>query len=222
MAEHNLTAERLRELLHYDPETGVFTWRESRHNHVRVGTIAGHNNHGYLRIHIGDKSYGAHRLAWLHVYGKWPSDQIDHIDGKPLNNRIINLREAIHAQNVQNQYRPHTNGQSGLLGVTHSFGKWKAQINVSGKKIYLGTFESKETAHAAYLAAKRSFHGFGEVAKEATRSPRRFERADCSFSGVKGVYRSGPKWRAHIGSRYIGTFDTISLASAAIHGVKES
>lgn len=86
-----LTVERLRELLDYDPETGVFRWKEPRRK-CRVGEVAGSlRKDGYVKIQVDGRFYQAHRLAWLCVYGVWPS-AIDHIDGNRANNAIANLR----------------------------------------------------------------------------------------------------------------------------------
>ena len=87
-----LTAERLRELLNYDPLTGVFSWRVNGRGRSGVGTVAGGSNH--KRIAIDKKEYFVHRLAWLYVHGCWPTEDIDHINGDPSDNRIANLREA--------------------------------------------------------------------------------------------------------------------------------
>ena len=102
--EEPLTAEMLRSLLSYDPETGEFRWRISR-GRVSVGDIAGShpNRVGYLRIMLGDVEYRAHRLAWLYIYGKWPELVIDHIDRNKTNNRIANLRDVSHAENMRNR-----------------------------------------------------------------------------------------------------------------------
>lgn len=80
-----LTAGRLRELLHYNPETGTFTWiaRSAHGSHIRIGAIAGSspNSNGYLQIRADGRTYKAHRLAWLYVNGEWPRADIDHKNG---------------------------------------------------------------------------------------------------------------------------------------------
>jgi hypothetical protein len=86
-----LTAERLRELLNYDPDTGVFTWRVRPVHSHRVGDIAGsvRTTRGYRLIGVAGRVYKAHRLAWLYMMGEWPKDQIDHINRDPSDNRFL-------------------------------------------------------------------------------------------------------------------------------------
>lgn len=164
----NLTADRLRQLLSYDASTGIFTRRISQTNRVKVGDIAGSpNQKGYINIMVDGRLYPAHRLAWLYVHGEWPRAQIDHINGTKTDNRIANLREATNSQNMQNMRTARSDNTSGLLGVRwHKRDKrWHARIMVDGKARHLGSFGSSDDAQAAYLAAKRQLHDFGEVAK---------------------------------------------------------
>ena len=160
MTKTDLTAERVRELLHYDPKTGEFTWRVSRGGGVKAGDIAGTINKtkGYRNIWIGG-NYKAHRLAWLYVHGTWPEDQIDHINHVKTDNRIANLRPATNGQNMQN--RPHQrnspSGFKGVLGRSKS-GRLPAKIAANGKQIWLGHFDSPELAYAAYCAAAARLH----------------------------------------------------------------
>lgn len=158
-----LTVERLRELLNYDPETGVFTWRMRTAHCVRAGDVAGSLDDGYVGISIDGHRFGAHRLAWLHYYGKWPAEKIDHIDRVRHNNRIANLREADKFINAQNITASRTK-KVPLLGVTPlPSGKFQAMIGKGGRAFYLGSFVTAERAHQAYLAAKRKMHpGFVE------------------------------------------------------------
>ena len=160
-----LTAERVRELLNYDPETGIFTWRVSRGG-VVAGAIAGANNgKGYLRIVIDNRKYRAHRLAWLMTFGEWPDDQIDHMDGDKLNNRIVNLRECSNSKNHQNLGGAYSNNAIGVLGVYYfkKSKKWRAQITHDKKQHHLGSFETPEQAHEAYCLAKRELHKFQPI-----------------------------------------------------------
>jgi HNH endonuclease/AP2 domain len=159
-----LTAERLREQLHYEPATGIFTRLVKTTNSVQVGDIAGGDNgNGRCKIRVFAKLYFAHRLAFLYVFGRWPDAEVDHIDGNPANNAIDNLREATHSQNMQNQRAAHKSNNSGLIGAhwKKNQQRWFSEIQIEGKHSHLGYFDSAEDAHAAYLAAKRALHPFG-------------------------------------------------------------
>lgn len=154
-----LTAERLREVLDYDPMTGVFTTRIKRQG-SKVGISPGYTKeNGYSYMHIDMVSYMTHRLVWLWVNGSWPVGEIDHIDGNKLNNRIMNLRDVDRAMNTQNVKKARRNNKSsGLLGAYRKGNRWQAQIRIGGVGTTLGTFSTPEEAHAAYLGAKRLFH----------------------------------------------------------------
>ena len=161
MAKNDLTAGRLRELLHYDAATGIFTRLTRPSNRVQSGDAAGCMSGGYRIICCDDVQYLAHRLAWLYITGAWPIANIDHIDGRKANNRFSNLRDVSRAVNQQNMRRPMiSNKSSGVLGVSWSkhAGKWRASLRIAGKATNLGYFATTELAHAAYLAAKRIHH----------------------------------------------------------------
>lgn len=155
---------RLRELLDYDADTGRLTWRHAR-SRAAAGARAGHlNSKGYRRIEIDDRQYFAHRLVWLYVYGEWPVEQIDHRNGDRDDNRIVNLRAASQAENNGNSRRPkhNTSGFKGV-GLQKTDRKWRARIKRAGRSIHLGTFDTPEEAHAAYVAAATEL--FGEFAR---------------------------------------------------------
>lgn len=164
--ERKLTADRLREIIDYDADSGVFTWRIPRPK-IRVGEVAGGiDSYGYWCIRTHGGLYGAHILAWLYMTGDWPSEDIDHRDTDRSNNRWNNLREASRAQNLRNA-RAHRDGTSGFKGVCWSKqkSKWLAKICVNYKQINLGLFDTPENAHAAYVSASKKFHGeFGRTA----------------------------------------------------------
>ena len=157
---------RLREVPHYNPMTGVFTWRvdvKGRGGVIRAGTVAGHaNKDGYIEIGIDGKHYLAHRLAWFYVHAIWPPRQVDHEDTIRNHNRIGNLRLATNAENHQNLRRARIDSKSGILGVSWNKrrGKWRAQIVVNGRNIALGHHDTPEAAEAAYRAAKAEHHPF--------------------------------------------------------------
>jgi hypothetical protein len=160
MANSDVTAARLREVLNYDPETGIFTWRVRLKYSVPIGARAGSfPANGYCMIGIDGVHYRAHRLAWLYVYGEWPKNFIDHIDGNRLNNAIANLRDVSNKMNGHNTNVPRRGNKTGLLGVLpYKNGKFTAQIGVNGKSNHLGVFDTAEEAHATYMAAKRYVH----------------------------------------------------------------
>src|SRR5262249_8878082 len=161
-----VNATRLRELVDYDPHTGIFI-RKITCRGGSAGSIAGKRHcEGYLQLSIDGRCYFLHRLAWLYVYGEFPSDQIDHINGDRADNRIINLRPATHTENMRNRCR-HRNGSSGFKGVYRERGKWCARITIrAGRRLYLGRFDTPEEAHAAYFAAAQKH--FGEFASDGT------------------------------------------------------
>jgi hypothetical protein len=162
----DLSTERLREILAYDSETGVFTWRTKICHRTVVGRRAGYNiSNGYREIGIFGVSYKEHRLAWLWMTGKWPQGDVDHRNGSRSDNRWSNLREATRSQNVANSKRGC--GRSAPKGATFNKqrGRWVAQICCNNRKHYLGHFDTAEEAGEAYAVAAREL--FGEFAKVA-------------------------------------------------------
>lgn len=162
MAAAILTQARLQELLNYDPETGFFTWRVSRQGNSKAGDRAGwQRKDGYVRIKVAQHSEWAHRLAWLYVYGSWPLNQIDHINGDPSDNRIANLRDVEPRINMQNERKGRRRKCGGsLIGAHWStvWSRWKSSISTDGKSVHLGWFDTEQEAHNAYVVAKRRFH----------------------------------------------------------------
>lgn len=160
LQESELSADRLREILHYDPQTGVFTWkvRMSPRSRQRVGDVAGMDaGRGYIRVGIGYRLFAAHRLAWAYVHGVWPAHQIDHINRNKGDNRIANLREVNSFANCQN-VGANSRNKCGVKGVCQVGGKWRAMIHHQGKNIYLGTFTRIEDAARAYAAGAAKHH----------------------------------------------------------------
>ena len=159
-----LTAERLREVLGYDPLTGVFTWREGRRNqYARAGSVAGTLTwKGYVHIGIDRRYYGAHQLAWLYTHGEWARPCVDHRNGDRADNRIDNLRRATNSQNGAN-VGPYKTNTSGFRGVSPANGRWVASISKDGHQTHIGTFGTPEEAHRAYVA--KAMELFGEFAR---------------------------------------------------------
>jgi hypothetical protein len=158
MATAILTQARLKELLHYDPDTGLFTWLQpaNRFSMVKSGDRAGAlNARGYIHIKVEGKSYKAHRLAWLYVHGRWPEPAVDHINRDKADNRLCNLRQTNQLGNMQNKsaYRSNSSGYTGVSWHKQSQ-KWAAQIQYNGRNKHLGLFACPGQAHAAYLRAR--------------------------------------------------------------------
>ena len=164
-----LTCERLKELIHYDPETGIFTWKVSKSGIVQsqAGWL---KPDGYQRICIDRKTHYAQILAWFYVTEEWPIRDIDHKNRKPGDNRFCNLRLATESQNMANA-RLSKKNKSGYKGVSWDLRcqKWRAQIQVNRKIIYIGLFATKEAAYAAYCVAAEKYYGeFAEGNRYAT------------------------------------------------------
>ena len=159
----NLTQERLRNLLSYDPETGYFR-SICRRKKIPLGAIVGSTNkHGYVAIGIDWRRYRAHHLAWFYVYNKWPDGELDHINGNPNDNRISNLREASSTENKRNALGRNSrkNRKSRFKGVsrTRDNKKWEARICVNYKCLRLGNYLTEEEASAAYEAKAKELFG---------------------------------------------------------------
>lgn len=169
----DISVERLKQLLSYDPETGIFIWKRrsldmfktSRHmnawNARYANKVAGFSiSTGHAGIRIFNSGYKAHRLAWAIYHGAWPNDQIDHINNNPSDNRICNLREANSLQNGYNK-KNRLIGTSKYKGVSFhaKTGKWQSQVMFNGTVIYLGVFTRQEDAHAAYCKKAEELHG---------------------------------------------------------------
>lgn len=152
--------ERLKELLIYSQETGLFVWRVTRSGKTKAGMAAGTRNKlGYVNLRIDYREFGAHRVAWAITNGQWPTGDIDHINGDPSDNRIANLRDVPRAENLQNQRRAHRDSKSGILGVREVRpGRFQAKIMRNYRLYDLGDFPTAEEASAAYIKAKRELH----------------------------------------------------------------
>lgn len=160
----SLTQARLKELVHYDPVTGVFTRIVGQWAGRRTGSP---NVDGYLQVFIDGYNYYAHRLAFLWMEGRWPGGDVDHIDQNKSNNKWVNLREVSRSQNMHNTTVTRSN-VSGVKGVSWhtAASKWRARITVDGDDIHLGLFNTiEEAVSARRVAATRVFSG---IAKKVT------------------------------------------------------
>jgi hypothetical protein len=163
-----MTQEQLKENLHYNPETGVFTRIIANCNSIKIGEIAGGQDvRGYIQIRVLGKNYKAHKLAWFYTYGVWPSKFLDHEDTNKSNNKINNLREATNSENQQNVKKFQKNNKLGFLGVVEiknsKTNRYRANIQINNKSIHIGNFPTAEEAHEAYLNKKRELHPFNTL-----------------------------------------------------------
>lgn len=152
---HPPNPERLRELLDYDPSTGIFRWKKTMNGKAEVGGIAGSvGRHGYRRIAFDGQRYRAHKLAWFLIYGEWTN--LDHRDCSPDNNKISNLRKATTSQNNANRRNlPRSKSIARGIRKTKS-GKYSAQV---GRSNYLGRFNTLDEAIVAHREAITKFYG---------------------------------------------------------------
>lgn len=152
-----ISHERLKELLVYEPDTGLFRWLPRPR--IRAGKVAGNvSERGYIRVFVDGRSYQANVLAWFYTKGEWPVGDVDHEDGVRGNNRWKNLRDVSRSVNLENMRTAKRNNLTGLLGVKVMKGKFQAGITVRGTRLHLGTFDTPAEAHGVYLAAKRELH----------------------------------------------------------------
>lgn len=157
-----LTQDRLKQLLYYDPLAGVFTWLVDK-GRAKKGMSAGYINteSGYIIVAINNRNYRAHRLAFLYIYGALPPNQVDHINGVRHDNRFSNLRYATASDNMCNR-GAQVNNKVGLKGVTidHSrrYKKYQATIRLNRKSINLGRYYTAEEAYRAYCKAADVLH----------------------------------------------------------------
>lgn len=153
-----LTQTRLKELLSYDPETGIFTWVKTVSNRAPAGKTAGADGHGYRDIRLYGRLYKAHRLAWLYMTGDWPLDQIDHINGTRSDNRWVNLRAATLTENNRN-IGTQVNSTTGYKGVSKHGSNYRAECYADGHRIRKSGFLTPEAAHAWLNPQRSKLHG---------------------------------------------------------------
>lgn len=148
--------DHIREIFHYDPISGFLYWNYDRSSNAKKGSRAGSlTNSGYREVRVGNKQVLAHRVIWGIVYGEYPKEEIDHIDGNKDNNSLLNLRSVTKSQNQRNA-GIRSDNKTGVSGVRwHAFHKkWAAQIKVDGKNLHLGYFEEFDKAVLARREAE--------------------------------------------------------------------
>ena len=155
-----ITQKELKEILYYNQDTGEFFWKISPRYDVNVGDKAGYNHNGYTRLTIKCKKYLTHRLAWLYVYGEFPTGDIDHIDNNRNNCKINNLRIANKSNNVHNR-KIQANNTSGVKGVLWSKAakKWMVRVGINNDRMYFGVWEDLEFAELVAQEARAKYHG---------------------------------------------------------------
>ncbi len=223
-----ITQARLKKLVHYEPETGVFTHLVSRQG-CRAGDIAGcEDADGYWVIKLDQKRYYAQRLAWLYMMGVWPTDEVDHRDRKRLHNRWTNLRPATDKQQAEN-HNLHSNSTSGFRGVTWREKKQRYEASIRHKGAYysLGLHGTIIDAVAARLRAERELYTHAEnctgdpIGALTLRTPKPAATRSDSGSGFRGVtyVAAKNKYLARMVTKgvrkHLGLHDTIIDAVAA-------
>lgn len=154
-----ITQQQVRELFSYSPESGFLTRNVTLSNNAKAGSIVKcKNTAGYIVTMIAGKLYYAHRIIWLHVYGDWPENGIDHANLQRDDNRLCNLRAATQSQNMSNINGWAASGHKGVY-LDRASGKWYSKIQKNGKTIRLGTFAEKEDAILAVRSAAADIHG---------------------------------------------------------------
>lgn len=155
-----ITYKELIELLEYDINTGIFTWKQDKSSRATKGAIAGTLSNGYISITINKHIYRAHRLVWLYCFQEWPSNYLDHINGDKIDNRLDNLREATTVENSYN-IKAHKDSSTGIKGIyfNKANNNYRAQIRYNGKTISLGSFKTPEEASLAYNSKAKELHG---------------------------------------------------------------
>lgn len=156
-----ITQKLLHKLFDYDRQTGIFSRKIVLSNASKIGEPLGKNSKNrHINIGIGRKSYRAHRLAWIYVYGEDPQGVVDHINGDPTDNRIDNLRVATQSHNICNSKIPTTN-KSGVKGVSwdHERKKWFAKIHYKKKQYALGRYLNFDDAVEVVRKKRLELHG---------------------------------------------------------------
>jgi len=152
-----ITQKKLKEILHYDKATGVFKSKKAIGSITKNQIMGCVGKVGYVIIGINKKTYRAHKLAWLYMYGNYPKS-LDHINHIKSDNRIKNLRVVTQQENCKNQSKP-KNNTSGAVGVhwLKENKRWRAYISIDGKRKYLGCYSKFSEALNARKEAEVLF-----------------------------------------------------------------
>lgn len=156
-----ISTQRVRDLFDYDPESGHLTWRNTSWSGGRghnAGDRAGFSSDERRVVNVDGVRLKEHRVIWQWVHGELPQHDIDHINGDAHDNRLANLRDVPRAINLQNQRKQRAGCATGLLGVYKNHRSFTAAIYVDGRSLKLGNYATAESAHAAYVTAKRLLH----------------------------------------------------------------
>lgn len=156
---NELTQKRLKELLHYEPKTGVWTRLVTCGGRGEVGKIAGNKRHrGWRFIKVDYKAFKSARLAFLYMVGRWP-EEIDHINRIRDDDRWENLRECTRSLNCSNQTRQRLVNPHLPAGVSKHRRQFRARCTLDGKKYHVGLFATPKEAHEAYISFRNKLHG---------------------------------------------------------------
>jgi len=157
-----ITQDRLKELVNYDENTGIFIWKAKAANRVKIGSVIGSKHHtGYLTVFLDRKSYKLHKLALLYTDGVYPNEIVDHVNGIRDDNRRVNLRLATHSENTRNS-KIRSDNRSGIKGVNYrnkSGGQWVCRIHTNEGRKYLGCYKTQEEAEKVMKEARIKYHG---------------------------------------------------------------
>lgn len=158
---NHATQARLKDVLHYEPSTGVFTWLKVTSNRIRIGDQAGSiRENGYRDIRFDGKAVRAHRLAWLYMTGEWPDGHLDHKNLKRDDNWWENLRPATRTQNNCNM-SIRSDNKTGVKGICWNTEKrkWMVTISAAGVTKNLGCFKDFDLAKEVITSARNEMHG---------------------------------------------------------------
>jgi hypothetical protein len=156
-ARATVTAEYARKILNYDPETGIFTWRERPGRTCVIGAVASAVQKGRNTVTLGGTRFQASNVAWLYVYGEWPDFEVDHRDRDKFNDAIGNLRSSTTMKNMMNMGKTARN-TSGFKGVSPHGDRFVVWIRADGYKYYLGRFRQADHGAAVYRIAAAGMH----------------------------------------------------------------